>query len=110
MFADLSPSEKTSIKANEIMVFNVKVQIPALADLAKYFKLPTILTTSFEDGPNGPLLRELKNAFPGAPYIARPGQINAWSGGCKWKTASVVPSLEGKFSRYFPKLKKGCIL
>ena len=27
----------------------------ATADLAKYFNLPTILTTSFEDGPNGPL-------------------------------------------------------
>lgn len=50
----------------------------ALADLAKYFRLPTILTTSFEDGPNGPLIAELKEAFPDAPYIARPGQINAW--------------------------------
>lgn len=27
----------------------------ALAALSKYFKLPTILTTSFEEGPNGPL-------------------------------------------------------
>lgn len=52
--------------------------VMALADLAKYFKLPTILTTSFEDGPNGPLITELKEAFPDAPYIARPGQINAW--------------------------------
>ncbi|QDP72189.1 hydrolase [Legionella israelensis] len=50
----------------------------ALADLAKYFKLPTILTTSFETGPNGPLIPELKGIFPDAPYIARPGQINAW--------------------------------
>lgn len=50
----------------------------ALADCAKYFKLPTILTTSFEQGPNGPLLPELKKMFPDAPYIARPGQINAW--------------------------------
>ena len=39
----------------------------ALADLAKYFKLPTILTTSFEDGPNGPIMRELKDMFPDAP-------------------------------------------
>ena len=29
--------------------------VPALADIAKYYQLPTILTTSFEDGPNGPL-------------------------------------------------------
>jgi len=50
----------------------------ALADLAKYFELPTILTTSFEDGPNGPLVPELKDTFPDAPYIARPGQICAW--------------------------------
>lgn len=50
----------------------------ALADLARYFELPTLLTTSFENGPNGPLLTELKERFPDAPYIARPGQINAW--------------------------------
>lgn len=55
-----------------------KNNVLALADLAKYFKLPTILTTSFEDGPNGPLVPELKEMFPNAPYIARPGQINAW--------------------------------
>lgn len=55
-----------------------KNNVLALADLAKYFKLPTILTTSFENGPNGPLVAELKETFPEAPYIARPGQINAW--------------------------------
>ncbi len=55
-----------------------KNNVLALADLAKYFNLPTILTTSFEDGPNGPLVPELKELFPDAPYIARPGQINAW--------------------------------
>jgi nicotinamidase-related amidase len=55
-----------------------KNNVLALADLAKYFKLPTILTTSFENGPNGPLVPELKALFPDAPYIARPGQINAW--------------------------------
>lgn len=50
----------------------------AVADLARYFELPTILTTSFENGPNGPLMPELKQQFPAAPYIARPGNINAW--------------------------------
>jgi nicotinamidase-related amidase len=55
-----------------------KNNVLALADCAKYFKLPTILTTSFEEGPNGPLVPELKETFPGAPYIPRPGQINAW--------------------------------
>ena len=55
-----------------------KNNVLALADSARYFKLPTILTTSFETGPNGPLFPELKALFPDAPYIARPGNINAW--------------------------------
>ena len=55
-----------------------KNNVLALADIATYFQLPTILTTSFEEGPNGPLVPELKAQFPDAPYIARPGQINAW--------------------------------
>jgi nicotinamidase-related amidase len=55
-----------------------KNSVLALADMARYFKLPTILTTSFEQGPNGPLVPELKEMFPDAPFIARPGQINAW--------------------------------
>ncbi len=50
----------------------------ALADVGKFFKLPTILTTSFDEGPNGPLVPELVERFPDAPFIHRPGQINAW--------------------------------
>jgi nicotinamidase-related amidase len=50
----------------------------ALASTVKFFGLPTILTTSFEQGPNGPIMPELKEKFPDAPYIPRPGQINAW--------------------------------
>ena len=55
-----------------------KNNVLATAALAKYFKLPTVLTTSFENGPNGPLVPELKQMFPEAPFIPRPGQINAW--------------------------------
>lgn len=55
-----------------------KNNVLALANTGKLFKLPTILTTSAETGPNGPLLPELRQIFPDAPYIARPGQINAW--------------------------------
>lgn len=55
-----------------------KNNVLALGDMAKYFGLPTILTTSFENGPNGPLVPELKAQFPDAPFIPRPGQINAW--------------------------------
>lgn len=62
---DFSPSE-------------FKNNVLALADIAKYFKLPTILTTSFETGPNGPVVPELKELLHDATIIARPGQINAW--------------------------------
>lgn len=55
-----------------------KNSVLALADIAKLFKLPTILTTSFESGPNGPIIPELKAMFPEVQVIARPGQINAW--------------------------------
>jgi nicotinamidase-related amidase len=55
-----------------------KNNVLALANLAKYFRLPTILTTSFEEGPNGPIMPELKAIFPDAPFIPRPGHINAW--------------------------------
>jgi len=55
-----------------------KNNVLARADVARFFELRTILTTSFEDGPNGPVVPELKETFPDAPFIARPGQINAW--------------------------------
>lgn len=55
-----------------------KNSVLALADTAKLFDLPTVLTTSFENGPNGPLWPELRAMFPDAPFIPRPGQINAW--------------------------------
>ena len=55
-----------------------KNSVIALADIANFFNLPTILTTSFDEGPNGPLVPELIERFPDAPFIHRPGQINAW--------------------------------
>jgi len=50
----------------------------ALATLAKYFKLPTVITTSRSTGPNGPILPEIPALFPNVSIVARPGQINAW--------------------------------
>ena len=55
-----------------------KNNVLALGEVGKFFNLPTILTTSFDQGPNGPIVPELKEQFPDAPFIARPGQINAW--------------------------------
>jgi len=50
----------------------------ALAGCGKVFKLPTILTTSAETGPNGVILPKLKAMHSDAPFIPRPGQINCW--------------------------------
>jgi nicotinamidase-related amidase len=55
-----------------------KNTVLALAAVAKFFELPTILTTSFEAGPNGPILPEIRAMLPEAQLIGRPGQINAW--------------------------------
>ncbi|MDC0721251.1 isochorismatase family protein [Nannocystis bainbridge] len=50
----------------------------ALADTAKLFKLPTVVTTSKEDGPNGPLMPEVRARLPKVQVIRREGEINAW--------------------------------
>ncbi len=55
-----------------------KKNVLALADITKYFQLPIILTTSFERGPNGPMVPEIKGMLSDAPYFPRRGQINAW--------------------------------
>jgi hypothetical protein len=50
-----------------------------LAKLGKVFKLPTVLTTSSDQGPNGPIIPELLSMFSGAPLIRRTtGTISAW--------------------------------
>ncbi|KAI1945678.1 oligosaccharyl transferase subunit ost3/OST6 [Ophidiomyces ophidiicola] len=54
-----------------------KNNVVALVDVAKFFKVPSILTTSFDTGPNGPMVKEIRDALPDAPLIRRPGQINA---------------------------------
>jgi len=50
----------------------------ALAKVGKTYELPIILSASFADGPNGPLLSALTDMFPAVEPIYRPGEINAW--------------------------------
>lgn len=52
--------------------------IEAVVDTANYFNLPTVVTTSFKEGPNGPLVSYITDNLPEATVIHRPGQINAW--------------------------------
>lgn len=55
-----------------------KNNVLALAALANFFKTPAVLSTSLAEGPNGPLLPEIKEILPDATLVHRPGQINAW--------------------------------
>lgn len=62
----------------DIELDKFKNNVLALGDLAKYFNLLTIFTTSFETGFNGLLVLELKAQFFDTLYIACLGNINAW--------------------------------
>lgn len=50
----------------------------ALAKLGKVYNLPTVITSSYQDGPNGPIIPEIIEMYPDAPIIKRPGQISSW--------------------------------
>jgi nicotinamidase-related amidase len=52
--------------------------VTALAKMAKNFSLPSVMTTSAADGPNGPVLPIITELLPKAPIVQRPGNINAW--------------------------------
>jgi len=55
-----------------------KNNLIALAKIGKIFGLPSVITTSAANGPNGPVINDIVEILPDAPVIHRPGQINAW--------------------------------
>ncbi|KAJ8099567.1 Isochorismatase-like protein [Lipomyces tetrasporus] len=50
----------------------------AHAALGQLFDLPVVLTTSAQQGPNGPLPKEILEMYPDAPLIERQGEVDAW--------------------------------
>jgi len=52
--------------------------VTALAKVATMQKIPVITTASVPEGPNGPVIPEIKQVAPHAQFVARQGQINAW--------------------------------
>lgn len=50
----------------------------AHASLGKLFDLPVVLSTSAENGPNGPLPKAILDMYPDAPLIKRQGEVDAW--------------------------------
>ncbi|KAJ7085166.1 Isochorismatase-like protein [Mycena belliarum] len=52
--------------------------ILAHAAVGKVFNLPTIMTTSAETGPNGPLPKEILQMHPNGVLVKRNGEVDAW--------------------------------
>jgi nicotinamidase-related amidase len=52
--------------------------VRALVAIAQIYKLPSIITTSAADGPNGPIMPAVAEGLPDATIVHRPGEINAW--------------------------------
>ncbi|PLB45839.1 isochorismatase family hydrolase [Aspergillus steynii IBT 23096] len=46
--------------------------------LGPLFDLPTVLTTSSDQGPNGLMLKEIVDMHPNATLVQRQGEVNAW--------------------------------
>ncbi len=62
----------------DIDVAQLRANTTALAKLAALQQIPVIQTASVPDGPNGPLMPEIKEAAPHLVYVPRRGEVNAW--------------------------------
>ncbi|ORY01602.1 putative cysteine hydrolase [Basidiobolus meristosporus CBS 931.73] len=55
-----------------------KANVLGLAEASALLDIPVVLTSSIEDGPNGPLMPEVKSLLKNPVYVPRKGEINAW--------------------------------
>ena len=62
----------------DIPVAELRTNTVVPAKAAKLAKIPIVYTASVPDGPNGPLMSELKEVAPDATYVGRKGEISAW--------------------------------
>jgi nicotinamidase-related amidase len=60
--------------------------VKALVTIAQIYKLPRIITTSADDGPNGPIMPVVEQGLPNATTVHRPGEVNAFDN-AEFKTA-----------------------
>lgn len=68
----------TMLGVQDIRLDQFRSNVLGLAKTAKVHGLPTVLTASYAEGPNGPLMPELLDMFPDVQPVYRPGPINAW--------------------------------
>lgn len=52
--------------------------VKALVTIAQIYNLPSIITTSAHDGPNGPIMPVVEQGLPKATTVHRPGEVNAF--------------------------------
>ncbi|MBI4775097.1 MAG: hydrolase [Deltaproteobacteria bacterium] len=62
----------------DISVAELRTNTVILMKAAKLMKVPVITTASVPDGPNGPLMEEIRQYAPDAIYVPRKGEISAW--------------------------------
>lgn len=62
----------------DMPVSQLRNNVIALAKVATMLKIPVITTASVPEGPNGPMIPEIRQFAPHVKYIPRQGQINAW--------------------------------
>lgn len=55
----------------------LRKNINGLTNMAKTANIPTVVTASLPEGPNGPILSDITNVL-GGEVINRAGEINAW--------------------------------
>src|SRR5262245_16020549 len=70
----------------DISVAELRANTTALAKLATLHQIPVIQTASIPDGPNGPLMPEIREAAPHLVYVPRKGEVNAWNNALFVKT------------------------
>ena len=68
----------TMLGVQDIRLDQFRSNVLALAKTAKVHQLPTVITASFAQGPNGPLMPEILAMFPDVNVVYRPGPISAF--------------------------------
>lgn len=62
----------------DISVAELRTNTIILAKLGALAKVPVITTASEPNGPNGPIMPEIKQFAPDSTYVPRKGEISAW--------------------------------
>jgi nicotinamidase-related amidase len=68
----------TMLGVQDIRLDQFRSNVLALAKTGVAHGLPTVLTASYAEGPNGPLMPELLELFPKEKPVYRPGPIDAF--------------------------------